>query len=258
MPIQFTCPYCGKQTLVADQFIGQSGPCSGCGQTITIPGAPSKAMPISRPAPVPRRTTGSGSNVGVVLAIVGACFFGLFVCGGVLLALLLPAVQAAREAARRTQCSNNLKQIALAFHNYHDTYKTFPPAYIPDENGRPMHSWRVLILPFLEQQALYNMYNFDEPWDSPANAMVTSTAIPVFQCASDPGGWRDYQLYGDHRTGYGLRGQPSGTDPRDPRRHVQHAAGRRGGRNEYPLGGASRFGCQQPDVAVCEWQQFAG
>jgi prepilin-type processing-associated H-X9-DG protein len=187
MPVQFTCPYCGKQTLVADQFIGQSGPCSGCGQTVTIPGAPPKAMSVSRPAPAPRRTSGNGSNVGVVLAIVAACFFGLFVCGGVLLALLLPAVQAAREAARRTQCSNNLKQIALAFHNYHDTYGTFPPAYIPDENGRPMHSWRVLILPFLEQQALYNMYNFDEPWDSPANAMVTSTAIPVFQCPSDPG-----------------------------------------------------------------------
>ncbi len=189
MPIQFTCPYCGKQTLVADQYAGQSGPCSGCGQTITIPGAPTKAMPVSRPAPVPRRTTssGSGSNIGVVLAIVGACFFGLFVCGGVLLALLLPAVQAAREAARRTQCSNNLKQIALAFHNYHDAYKTFPPAYIPDENGRPMHSWRVLILPFMEQQALYNMYNFDEPWDSPANAMVTSMVIPAYQCPSDPG-----------------------------------------------------------------------
>jgi prepilin-type processing-associated H-X9-DG protein len=123
----------------------------------------------------------------VVLAIVGACFFGLFVCGGVLVALLLPAVQAAREAARRAQCSNNLKQIALAFHNYHDSYGTFPPAYIPDESGRPMHSWRVLILPFLEQQALYNMYNFDEPWDSPANAIVTATAIPVFQCPSDPG-----------------------------------------------------------------------
>jgi prepilin-type processing-associated H-X9-DG protein len=108
----------------------------------------------------------------------------MLICGGVLVALLLPAVQAAREAARRTQCSNNLKQIALAFHNYHDTYQTFPPAYIPDENGQPKHSWRVLILPFLEQSPIYEQYNFDEPWNSPNNMAVTSQHIPVYSCPS--------------------------------------------------------------------------
>jgi prepilin-type processing-associated H-X9-DG protein len=121
-----------------------------------------------------------------VAAIAIACVFGLLVCGGILVALLLPAVQAAREAARRTSCSNNLKQIALAFHNYHDTHKTFPPAYIPDEDGNPKHSWRVLILPFLEQQALYEQYDFNEPWDSPNNLIVGNTAIPVYCCPSNP------------------------------------------------------------------------
>jgi prepilin-type processing-associated H-X9-DG protein len=121
-----------------------------------------------------------------VAIIALACVFGVLVCGGILVALLLPAVQAAREAARRSQCSNNLKQIALAFHNYHDTYKTFPPAYIPDEDGNPKHSWRVLILPFLEQQRLYEQYNFDEPWDSPNNKIVGNTAIPVYSCPTDP------------------------------------------------------------------------
>jgi prepilin-type processing-associated H-X9-DG protein len=103
-----------------------------------------------------------------------------------LAALLLPAIQAAREAARRTQCVNNLKQIGVAFHNYHEVYGTFPPAYIPDKDGNPMHSWRVLILPFMEQQALYNKYNFDEPWDSPGNLAVTNTVIPVYSCPSCP------------------------------------------------------------------------
>jgi len=79
-----------------------------------------------------------------------------------------------------------LKQIGLAFHNYHDTYDTFPPAYIPDKDGKPMHSWRVLILPFMEEQALYNRYNFDEPWDSPGNLAVTNTAIPAYKCPSCP------------------------------------------------------------------------
>jgi prepilin-type processing-associated H-X9-DG protein len=189
MPIQFTCPLCGKQTLVADQYAGQSGPCSGCGQTITIPGSPAKTLEMARPAPAVRpKSGGGGSGVGVALAIVGVCFVALFVCGGIMAALLLPAVQAAREAARRSQCSNHLKQIALAFHNYHDVYGSVPPAYLPDENGQPMHSWRVLLLPFLEQEALYRMYDFSQPWDSPANAIVTNTVIPTYQCPSSPAG----------------------------------------------------------------------
>jgi len=80
-----------------------------------------------------------------------------------------PAVQAAREAARRMQCSSHLKGLTLAFHTYHDVYKSFPPAYTVDENGKPLHSWRVLILPFMEGQALYEKIRLDEPWDSEYN-----------------------------------------------------------------------------------------
>ena len=104
----------------------------------------------------------------------------------ILVALLLPAVQQAREAARRTQCKNNLKQIGIALHSYHDVYKTFPPAYIPDEDGKPMHSWRVLILPFIEQQALYEQYDFNEPWDGPNNSQLANVVISVYQCPSSP------------------------------------------------------------------------
>src|SRR5947207_3585508 len=77
---------------------------------------------------------------------------------GVLVALLLPAVQAAREAARRSQCSNNLKQLSLALHNYEAVHNTFPPAGI-DSNQM---SWTVLLLPFFEQQALYDQFNFNK------------------------------------------------------------------------------------------------
>lgn len=85
-----------------------------------------------------------------------------------LMCLLTPR-SGAREAARRAQCSNNLKQIAFSLHSYHDRYGCFPPAYIADEEGKPMHSWRVLILPFIEEQALYDRYAFTEPWDGPSN-----------------------------------------------------------------------------------------
>ncbi len=124
----------------------------------------------------------------MIVLIVLACSFGfLLVCGGVLAALLLPAVQQAREAARRSQCKNNLKQIGLALHNYADAYGAFPPAYVADASGKPMHSWRVLILPYLDQAPLYNQYNFSEPWDGPSNSRLLSQMPSVYACPSHPG-----------------------------------------------------------------------
>jgi prepilin-type processing-associated H-X9-DG protein len=75
-----------------------------------------------------------------------------------------------------------LKQIALAMHNYHEVYGCLPPAYVADENGRPMHSWRTLLLPFVEEQALYDQYDFSQPWDSPENSAVTGQAVQAYCC----------------------------------------------------------------------------
>ncbi len=172
MPILFTCPYCGVQTNVSDEFAGQTGPCVKCGKTVTIP------RPESGFAPAPK----SSSNTWIVLLVIGVCTIPvLLMCAGV----LLPGVQAGREAARRANCLNNLKQIGLAMHNYHSVHGCFPPAYIPDENGNPKHSWRVLILPYMEERALYNRYNFDEPWDSPANQQLAPLMPKVYNCPSD-------------------------------------------------------------------------
>lgn len=103
---------------------------------------------------------------------------------GILIALLLPAKRTAREAARRSQCKNNLKQIGLALHNYADHYNALPPAYTVDSNGKPLHSWRTLILPYLDQAPLYNKINLSKAWDDPANAEACKAAIPGFQCPS--------------------------------------------------------------------------
>lgn len=99
---------------------------------------------------------------------------------GVLVGLLLPAVQASREAARRMSSSNNLKQIALAMHNYHDTYKHFPPAAITSPTGEPLLSWRVALLPFLNEQELYSRFKLDEPWNSEHNLALASEMPSVF------------------------------------------------------------------------------
>ena len=128
---------------------------------------------------------------------------------GILVALLLPAVQAAREAARRMQCTNNLKQLALACHNYHDTYKRFPLNYgqwnIRDPRDGGTTSWMVQILPFMEQQPMYDKIDFrfgiqNDPrgaatgwtagWSTgnaslPTNSWIARQKISGFQCPSD-------------------------------------------------------------------------
>jgi hypothetical protein len=181
MPISFTCPNCGHATQAADQYAGQTGPCSSCGSQVTIP------LAASKPTGVAPQKSSSSNSAGITIAIVIVAVLGItVVCGGILTALLLPAVQAAREAARRVECSNHLKQVGLAMHNYHDTYNTLPPAYIADEDGTPVRSWRALILPFIDQQALHSRYNFNKPWDAPENEFAVNTPIPVFHCPSDP------------------------------------------------------------------------
>ena len=105
---------------------------------------------------------------------------------GILIAILLPPVQSVNTSARRKQCADNIKQITLALHTYHDAYGSFPPAYVADEDGQPMHSWRVLILPFLGHQELYDQYDFGQPWDGPNNrGLILSIPPAVFSCPAD-------------------------------------------------------------------------
>ncbi|MCE5266440.1 MAG: DUF1559 domain-containing protein [Planctomycetaceae bacterium] len=99
--------------------------------------------------------------------------------------LLIPAVRNARESANRCNCQSNLFAVRYALLNYHQAYGRFPPAYLADKNGRPMHSWRVLILPFIEEGALYTKYNFNEPWDGPNNSKLLSQRPRIFECFSD-------------------------------------------------------------------------
>lgn len=111
-----------------------------------------------------------------LLALLGFLF---------LVALLLPAVSSARAAARRSICRNNLRQMAIALNDYRQANGAFPPAYIADEDGRPMHSWRVLILPYLGEEALYKYYDFNEPWDGPNNRKLLASRPAVYTCPAD-------------------------------------------------------------------------
>lgn len=103
----------------------------------------------------------------------------------ILIALLLPAVQQAREAARRTQCKNNLKQLALALHNYESTHSTFPMSRITIQGS--VNPWSVMILPFIDQSPLYNQWDFNRSWNHSPNLELAATILPGWQCPSTPG-----------------------------------------------------------------------
>jgi prepilin-type N-terminal cleavage/methylation domain-containing protein len=139
----------------------------------------------------------------------------------ILIALLLPAVQQAREAARRTQCRNNMHQLGLALHNYHDTHRLFPIGNSQWDDGGwhgTAASWMALLLPFVDETALYNAYNFDlsnAPWKSMANTTVCRSILQQYICPSDTGDPRENQTGGAYaRSNYaGNAGVgPSGGD----------------------------------------------
>lgn len=132
-----------------------------------------KSCPVNR-RPLPSQRSRSGHLVVKILLGVGIVML--------LGAFLIPNLTRGREAARRTQCRNNLKLIGMALRSYHDQYGSFPPAFTVDAEGKPLHSWRTLILPFMEQQALYDKIDLSKPWDDPANAEALTTRLPAYCC----------------------------------------------------------------------------
>jgi prepilin-type N-terminal cleavage/methylation domain-containing protein/prepilin-type processing-associated H-X9-DG protein len=106
---------------------------------------------------------------------------------GILVALLLPAIQAAREAARRTQCINNLKQLALGFHNFENAQRSYPLAYIkPPAPAHGRNNWAPFVLPFVEEQNLIAGYDLNEDWWREPNRTIAQVHLPIVRCPSTP------------------------------------------------------------------------
>ena len=110
--------------------------------------------------------------------------------------MLLPAVNASREAARRAQCVNSLKQIGLAMHNYENAKGGLPPAVLYGPDGKTPYSWRVALLPYLDANDVYSQYRFDEPWDGPNNRKLIPKMPPFYACPNDG------QAIPSHNTSY--------------------------------------------------------
>ena len=100
-------------------------------------------------------------------------------------AFLQEPMMVARASAQRTQCAINMKQIGIALHTYHAAHGALPPLYTVDGDGKPLHSWRVLLLPYLEMEELYDQIHLDEPWNSEHNKQFHKVLIPVYYCRSN-------------------------------------------------------------------------
>jgi len=191
MPTPFKCPHCGVQLGQADDHADRTVSCPGCGQTITVPAF--SPAPVEGPAePASGKGCGCGSVAVSLLLIV------------VLLALLMPTLPAARESARRTQCQNNLKNIALGLQDYHDTFKTFPAGAMhagpAGNSARIGPCWWFGILPFTENRNIYDklveLQQPGAPGNAAFNAQNANAHIPgaplermipdVMRCPSSP------------------------------------------------------------------------
>lgn len=177
MPFHFTCPNCYHQTLVDDAMAGQSGRCIECGKFIRLPA--SEASPSSNPGPQaakPRRLDRRKLGWGLKLVALAG---GAWIVWAIVFYTLLPVLNDIGQLRNRTAGLNNLQRIAAALNSYADQYGSYPPSVVCDASGKPMHSWRVLILEHLGETSLYNQYDFNEPWDSPANSLLLSSRTPA-------------------------------------------------------------------------------
>jgi hypothetical protein len=131
--------------------------------------------------------------VAIILAIVAGGLLAASVVVSLLMALVFPAVSAARVEGHKRKSAANMKRIVLAMQNYEADYGCFPPAFVADSSGKPMHSWRVLLLPYLGYEHVYRTYNLDKPWDAPENMEVRFLMPDEYACPADPDAAAQYE-----------------------------------------------------------------
>jgi hypothetical protein len=184
MPFQFTCPYCFKKTWVDEQLAGRKGPCAACGKLVTIPdvGNHSDRSPTVQPAGggtwTLKRIFAGRKWVVLAVAIPLLILAGWISWQAVQSVGSLSIIQNFRQRTNRVSCMNHVSRIARALDAYAATHGRYPPAIVYDSDGKPLHSWRVLILRELGEFDLHNNYRFDEPWDSEHNSTFLGSQCP--------------------------------------------------------------------------------
>ncbi len=179
--IPFSCPHCGLHTEVAAEYAHQTGSCAGCRKPVTVPGLP--ASPSGRPQ---RRELLVGT-LKVAVALVAILGIG----GGLFLFIFIAAFHpsslpfSAAPAPPPPACRDHLERIGQALAAYVKDQGHYPPAYTVDASGKPLHSWRVLILPYLNEERLFASIDLSKPWDDPVNKPLHRRMPEVYGCPSD-------------------------------------------------------------------------
>ena len=209
----FTCPHCQTQTLVDDAFSGHRGGCVECHGAITVPHFAPEAESGDRPALPPpgarsttpvRRWAGIVAAAVVAVVIAGACLTAAVRWGG-------RSIRQIADVQAREASMVQLEKIALALNNYAADHGRYPPPVVRDDVGRPMHSWRVMLLPYLGEDELYNQYNRSLPWDHEENLSL-QWSMPAVYAHPDPGSATGYTYESSYFliTGVGTLFPPGG------------------------------------------------
>ncbi len=199
MPFNFVCPFCHARTRVEDRFAGQSGPCAECGKQVTLPSpaslgiAPAKQVEAdiastsnvssdqqSHLNPSATWLSGSKKQMTKLALQVAVMASMLLIAFGVVGWLLIPSAQRAFEDRKRLGSISNIQQIAKALNAYRQDYGSYPTPTVSDPSGSPLYSWRVLLLPYLGYNGLYNRFQLEQPWDSPTNSQLLREMPPMF------------------------------------------------------------------------------
>lgn len=172
MPYLYTCPHCQTKTQVEDRYSGQTGNCVTCGQPIQLPHfAAGDNEPLIKPKE--RKAAGVGIASLVAVILLGCLLYAVIRFGG----QTVSRITASRD---QSQALQNLQQIADALNAYASDHGSYPPPMTFDANKRPLHSWRVLILPYLGQEDLYNEFDLTRGWDDPENMRLAYSVPAVY------------------------------------------------------------------------------
>lgn len=224
MPFEFICPHCFDKKWVDDAYAGQRGPCANCGRMISLPtksGTGSKGPLPSPPDPSNLKMSRSSvwflrKQVWISLAL-GMVLFGILAAS---MMVLQPGLKSMQEQRNLVGCRNNIQKIAIALQSYCDKHGTYPPPVITDAAGKPLYSWRVLLLPFLGYPDLAKDFNYNEAWDSSQNMAVVRRMPSVFAspASADAQGMGEttYMLLTGNNTLFPPTGPLSSKDVSDP------------------------------------------
>ncbi len=202
MPYLFTCSHCQTKTLVEDRYSGLSGQCVTCGKPITIPEFASTAAE-KRPGADAVNNVRPGHRVGRIATAIVAVTLAIGV--------LVVVIQLGQDAVTRVQAGRirsgslkNLEQIADALRSYAAAHGRFPPPVSRDDSGTPLHSWRVLVLPYLGHEDLYFQFDLDRPWDAMENQEAALEMPSVYRHPTSQRGQTPYGMGGSPIAGYYL------------------------------------------------------